>query len=423
MTTRINPIAPRLKWDVLDPSELERIHEATLRDPRGRRRPLPQRARARRARGGRLRGRPRHADREAAAGASSWRRSRRAPREYRARRARPRLRHADRRQALLSEQRRLRGLRLRSQDRREAAVARRATSPTSARFVDALPNLSYYWGPVVTSQDVPPATKALHDAEAVFANTSKHFQTVTTVGEKPARYVVEMAAAIAGGTGRAAQAADPQLHAVRGRPARLTTVPTSRPTSSPPSTGWPAASCPCRSRRAPARPRWPAPSSCRTPRRSAASCCCSSHPRASVLLRRRAERHRPADRRLHRRLARGLPARRRLHAARALLRPADGDGHHGDRRQGARLAGRRRRLAQHVRQRHELRRHDERRRPAQRLQDPQLPAPGDGERDLRHRRRRWPAASTVDDETLALDVIESVGPNGTYLAESTRADT
>ena len=30
MTTRINPIAPRLKWDVLAPSELERIHEATL---------------------------------------------------------------------------------------------------------------------------------------------------------------------------------------------------------------------------------------------------------------------------------------------------------------------------------------------------------------------------------------------------------
>ena len=30
MTSRINPIAPRLWWDVLNPSELERIHEATL---------------------------------------------------------------------------------------------------------------------------------------------------------------------------------------------------------------------------------------------------------------------------------------------------------------------------------------------------------------------------------------------------------
>ncbi len=52
---------------------------------------------------------------------------------------------------------------------------------------------------MVTSQDVPPATKALHDAEAVLTNTSKHFQTVTTLGEKPMRYLVEMAAAIAGG--------------------------------------------------------------------------------------------------------------------------------------------------------------------------------------------------------------------------------
>jgi trimethylamine--corrinoid protein Co-methyltransferase len=75
----------------------------------------------------------------------------------------------------------------------------KADVATSARFVDALPALSFYWGPVVTSQDVPPASKALHDAEAVFLNTSKHFQTVTTVGERAARYLVEMAAAIAGG--------------------------------------------------------------------------------------------------------------------------------------------------------------------------------------------------------------------------------
>ena len=82
----------------------------------------------------------------------------------------------------------------------EKRPSTKADAAESARFVDALPAVSYYWGPVVTSQDVPPATKALHDAEAVFANTSKHFQTVTTVGEKPARYLVEMAAAIVGGT-------------------------------------------------------------------------------------------------------------------------------------------------------------------------------------------------------------------------------
>ena len=30
MTPRINPIAPRLHWDVLSSSDIERIHEATL---------------------------------------------------------------------------------------------------------------------------------------------------------------------------------------------------------------------------------------------------------------------------------------------------------------------------------------------------------------------------------------------------------
>ncbi len=30
MTSRINPIAPRLRWDVLSSAEIERIHEATL---------------------------------------------------------------------------------------------------------------------------------------------------------------------------------------------------------------------------------------------------------------------------------------------------------------------------------------------------------------------------------------------------------
>ena len=30
MTLRIDPIVPRLKWDVLSSAEIERIHEATL---------------------------------------------------------------------------------------------------------------------------------------------------------------------------------------------------------------------------------------------------------------------------------------------------------------------------------------------------------------------------------------------------------
>jgi trimethylamine--corrinoid protein Co-methyltransferase len=69
----------------------------------------------------------------------------------------------------------------------------------SARFVDALPQVSFYWGPVVTAEDVPLATRPLHEAEAVFANTSKHFQAVDVVGEDMTRRVVEMARAVAGG--------------------------------------------------------------------------------------------------------------------------------------------------------------------------------------------------------------------------------
>ena len=69
----------------------------------------------------------------------------------------------------------------------------------SARFVDAVPEVSYYWGPVVTAEDVPLASRPLHELEAVFANTSKHFQAVDVVGEEMARRAVEMARVVAGG--------------------------------------------------------------------------------------------------------------------------------------------------------------------------------------------------------------------------------
>jgi len=69
----------------------------------------------------------------------------------------------------------------------------------SARFVDAVPEVSYYWGPVVTAEDVPLASRPLHELEAIFAGTSKHFQAVDVVGEDMARRAVEMARVVAGG--------------------------------------------------------------------------------------------------------------------------------------------------------------------------------------------------------------------------------
>jgi len=69
----------------------------------------------------------------------------------------------------------------------------------SARFVDAVPQVSFYWGPVVTAEDVPRETRPLHELEAVFASTSKHFQAVDVVGADMARRAVEMARVVAGG--------------------------------------------------------------------------------------------------------------------------------------------------------------------------------------------------------------------------------
>jgi trimethylamine--corrinoid protein Co-methyltransferase len=69
----------------------------------------------------------------------------------------------------------------------------------SARFVDAVPEVGFCWGPIVTAEDVPRETRPLCELEAVFTNTSKHFQAVDVVGEETTRRAVEMARAVAGG--------------------------------------------------------------------------------------------------------------------------------------------------------------------------------------------------------------------------------
>jgi trimethylamine--corrinoid protein Co-methyltransferase len=199
MSPRINPITPRLRWEVLTSADLERIHEATLHilETVGVHFPSRRALDVLRANGCevdevtqivRL---PRSVVMEAVA---------RAPREYVLAGRDPECDMLiDGKHCYLSND----GSGVFVQDPRtgEQRPSTKADAAESARFVDALPNVSYYWGPIVTSRDVPPETRALHDAEAVLTNTSKHFQAVTCVGEKPARYLLEMAAAIAGGTG------------------------------------------------------------------------------------------------------------------------------------------------------------------------------------------------------------------------------
>ena len=81
----------------------------------------------------------------------------------------------------------------------ERRPSTKADVADSARFVDALPQVSYYWGPVVTAEDVPAAVRPLHELEAIFAGTSKHFQAVDILGADTTRRAVQMAQVVAGG--------------------------------------------------------------------------------------------------------------------------------------------------------------------------------------------------------------------------------
>jgi trimethylamine--corrinoid protein Co-methyltransferase len=65
-----------------------------------------------------------------------------------------------------------------------------------ARVADYLSSVSFYW-PMVSAQDFG-RLAPLHELDAAFNNTIKHVQSETVMGEKPARYAVRMAEAIAG---------------------------------------------------------------------------------------------------------------------------------------------------------------------------------------------------------------------------------
>lgn len=198
MSPRIEPIVPRLRWDVLSPADIDQIHEGTLRilEDTGVRVPSEAALGVLEAGGCRVdRGTgivrfPRRVVTEALA---------LAPSEYvlAGRDPEADLRIDLRHSYLSNDASGIFVLDPRSGEKRPST---KADVAESARFVDALPSVSFCWGPVVTSRDVPPATKSLHDAEAVFGNTGKHFQTVTTVGSRQASRLIEMAEAIAGGS-------------------------------------------------------------------------------------------------------------------------------------------------------------------------------------------------------------------------------
>ena len=199
-TTRIDPIRPRLRWQALDPSDVERLEEAilsTLADV-GVRFPLERALDALERGGCRV-------DRASQVA--------RLPEDV----VRAALRAAPKAPTLAARDPRCDvvldgsachlsndgcGVRVVDPETGELRPSTRQDVADSARFVDALPQVSFYWGPVVTAEDVPLATRPLHEAEAVFTNTSKHFQAVDVVGEDMTRRVVEMARVVAGGDER-----------------------------------------------------------------------------------------------------------------------------------------------------------------------------------------------------------------------------
>ncbi len=65
-----------------------------------------------------------------------------------------------------------------------------------ARVADYLSSIAFYW-PMVSAQDHG-KTAPLHELDASWNNTVKHVQSETLMGERSARYAVEMATVIAG---------------------------------------------------------------------------------------------------------------------------------------------------------------------------------------------------------------------------------
>jgi trimethylamine--corrinoid protein Co-methyltransferase len=61
---------------------------------------------------------------------------------------------------------------------------------------DYLSSIGFYW-PIVSAQDFP-KTAPLHELDASYNNTVKHVQSETIMGERMARYALEMARVVAG---------------------------------------------------------------------------------------------------------------------------------------------------------------------------------------------------------------------------------
>ncbi len=68
----------------------------------------------------------------------------------------------------------------------------------AVRVADNLEQVAFMWPPI-SAQDYPRDVQPLHELDALFSNTSKHIQAMTAVTSHSARGSLEIAAAVAGG--------------------------------------------------------------------------------------------------------------------------------------------------------------------------------------------------------------------------------
>ncbi len=80
----------------------------------------------------------------------------------------------------------------------EVRNSTKADLEATIRLADALPQISFLW-PTVSARDCPARVQPLHELEALLTQSTKHAQAMTVVDGYNARGAVEMAAAIAGG--------------------------------------------------------------------------------------------------------------------------------------------------------------------------------------------------------------------------------
>lgn len=80
----------------------------------------------------------------------------------------------------------------------ERRASTKADAADCARLADALDEVGFWWS-MVSAQDCPPETRGLHELDAAWRSTSKHLQTESIVSEREMRRAVRMAEAVAGG--------------------------------------------------------------------------------------------------------------------------------------------------------------------------------------------------------------------------------